>query len=110
MIVCLDANLVIYLVEAEGTPILKLLSAYADGEGGTGHPERLQIGEGLIGQCAADARRVLLTELPDNVVPIRSGLYKITPTNLFVLPVLFMVLTGGLIVPRTVTFEGVVTK
>src|SRR4030088_1578624 len=82
-------NGVIYLVEAEGTPSLKLLSAYADGEGGGGHPERLQIGEGLIGQCAADARRVLLTELPDNVVPIRSGLYKIAPTNLFVLPVLF---------------------
>jgi HAMP domain-containing protein/CheY-like chemotaxis protein/signal transduction histidine kinase len=82
-------NGVIYLVETEGVPCLKLLSAYADGEAAGGHPDRLQIGEGLIGQCAADARRVLLTEMPSNVVPIRSGLYKIIPTNVFVLPVLF---------------------
>ena len=30
-----------------------------------GHPERLQLGEGLIGQCARDARRMLITDMPD---------------------------------------------
>ena len=54
-----------------------------------GHPEQLRIGEGLIGQCAADARRMLITEMPANVVPIRSGLFKATPKNVIVLPVLF---------------------
>ena len=60
-------NGVIYLVEPEGS--LRQLSAYADSDVG-GHPERLQPGQGLIGQCAADARRMLITEMPDNVVPI----------------------------------------
>ncbi len=81
-------NGVIYLVETEATPSLKLLSAYADEPTG-GHAERLEMGEGLIGQCAADARRILLTEVPSNVVPIRSGMFKVVPKNLFVLPVLF---------------------
>jgi CheY-like chemotaxis protein/signal transduction histidine kinase/HAMP domain-containing protein len=81
-------NGVIYLVETEGAPSLRLLSAYAD-EVMEGHPEHLQIGDGLIGQCAADARRMLLTEVPSNVVPIRSGMFKVNPKNLIVLPVLF---------------------
>ena len=53
------------------------------------HPERLRPGQGLIGQCAADARRMLITELPDDVVPISSGLFEVRPSNVIVLPVLF---------------------
>ncbi|HEX2100276.1 MAG TPA: HAMP domain-containing protein, partial [Candidatus Synoicihabitans sp.] len=80
---------VIYQVESEGpTPGLKLLSAYADGPVGR-HLERLQMGEGLIGQCARDARRMLITEMPPSVAPIGSGLFKAPPRNAIVLPVLF---------------------
>jgi HAMP domain-containing protein/CheY-like chemotaxis protein/signal transduction histidine kinase len=79
-------NGVIYLVEPEGN--LQQLSAYADDDS-AGHPEMLHPGQGLIGQCAADARRLLITEMPDNVVPIRSGLFHAAPRNLIVLPVLF---------------------
>ncbi|WP_430395033.1 HAMP domain-containing protein [Enterovirga aerilata] len=81
---------VIYQVDTgEGAPTgLKLLSAYAD-DGLTGHPERLAMGEGLIGQCARDARRMLITEMPPNVVPIGSGLFKAVPRDAIVLPVLF---------------------
>ncbi len=79
-------NGVIYLVEPEGG--LRQLSAYADSET-RGHPERLKRGQGLIGQCATDARRMLLTQMPDNVVPITSGLFQALPKNLIVLPVLF---------------------
>src|SRR5919206_3897338 len=67
---------------------LKLLSAFAD-DGDAGHPERLGMGEGLIGQCARDARRMIITEMPSNVVPISSGLFKAVPRNAIVLPVLF---------------------
>jgi HAMP domain-containing protein/CheY-like chemotaxis protein/signal transduction histidine kinase len=85
-------NGVIYLVDTEGAPEtttgLKLLAAYAD-SGSEGHPERLVRGEGLIGQCAADGRRMLITHVPPDVVPIRSGLFKAVPRNVFVLPVLF---------------------
>jgi CheY-like chemotaxis protein len=80
-------NGVIYLIEEDSE--LRLLSAYADSEEPEGHPSRLRLGRGLVGQCAADARRLLLTELPDTVVPITSGLFKAVPRNIIILPVLF---------------------
>jgi len=80
---------VIYqLVSDEGEPVLRLLSAYADDRDNP-HPTRLRIGEGLVGQCAADRRRMLITEVPDTVVPIRSALYSSKPRNIIVFPVLF---------------------
>ena len=69
-------------------PSLKLLAAYAD-DGPGGSPERLRLGEGLIGQCAHDKRRMLITEMPPDAVPIGSGLFKAVPRNVIVLPVLF---------------------
>ena len=79
---------VIYQVDAEQKPGLNLLSAYADG-GADGHPQALGLGEGLIGQCAVDKRRMLITEMPESTVPISSALFKVTPRNNIVLPVLF---------------------
>ncbi len=79
---------VIYQVENEETPGLKLLSAYAD-DGANGHTPALRLGEGLIGQCAVDKRRMLITEMPDNAVAISSALFKVAPRNNIVLPVLF---------------------
>ena len=85
-------NSVIYLVDTEASDdapeSLKLLGAYAD-SGSEGHPDRLAFGESLIGQCAADGRRMLIQNLPANVVPIRSGLFRSIPSSVFVLPVLF---------------------
>ena len=79
---------VIYQVTSEEMPSLQLLSAYANG-GLNGHPERLRIGEGLVGQCAADKRRMLISEMPSHAVPIGSALFKAVPRNIVVLPVLF---------------------
>jgi HAMP domain-containing protein/CheY-like chemotaxis protein/nitrogen-specific signal transduction histidine kinase len=79
-------NGVIYLVDTEGS--LRQLSAYAD-DGAGGHPERLRLGQGLVGQCASDARRMLITQLPESAVPITSSLYRVVPNNLIVLPALF---------------------
>jgi HAMP domain-containing protein/CheY-like chemotaxis protein/signal transduction histidine kinase len=83
-------NGVIYLVHADPEPGLRLLSAYADSsEKAGGHAAQLAVGDGLIGQCAADGRRVLITEVPGNVVPIRSALFRLNPVNIIALPVLF---------------------
>src|SRR4026209_905335 len=81
-------QVVIYQVESEELHTMRLLSAYAD-DGVNGHPERLRVGEGLIGQCAADRRRMLITDMPDRAVPIGSALFKVVPSNIIVLPVLF---------------------
>ena len=79
---------VIYQVDGEEEPALNLLSAYAD-DGANGHPQTLRLGEGLIGQCAVDKRRMLITEMPEDATPISSALFKVAPRNNIVLPVLF---------------------
>jgi HAMP domain-containing protein/CheY-like chemotaxis protein/signal transduction histidine kinase len=80
---------VIYQIEGEEAKTnLNLLSAYAD-DGANGHPETMRLGEGLIGQCALDKRRMLITDMPESTVPISSALFKISPRNNIVLPVLF---------------------
>jgi HAMP domain-containing protein/CheY-like chemotaxis protein/signal transduction histidine kinase len=80
---------VIYqVVSDEGEASLRLLSAYAD-DGEASHPPRLRIGEGLVGQCAAHRRTMLIGDVPDNVVPIRSALLRSAPRNIIILPVLF---------------------
>ena len=80
---------VIYQMEGEEkNNSLNLLAAYAD-DGSNGHPQSLGLGEGLIGQCALDKRRMLITDMPGGTVPISSALFKVTPRNNIVLPVLF---------------------
>jgi CheY-like chemotaxis protein/signal transduction histidine kinase len=65
-----------------------LLSAFAD-DGEKGHLRRLRVGEGLVGQVASEKRRMLISDLPEKTVPIRSGLFESVPRNVIVLPVLF---------------------
>ncbi len=79
---------VIYQVESEDSPRLRLLAAYAS-DGVSPHPEALQFGEGLIGQCAMDKRQRLVSDIPDDAVPVNSALLRLVPKNLVVLPILF---------------------
>jgi HAMP domain-containing protein/CheY-like chemotaxis protein/GAF domain-containing protein len=79
---------VIYQMEAEGSSTMVLLSAFAS-DGEDGHLGQLKIGEGLIGQCAAEKRRMVISDLPPNSIAIRSGLIEAVPRNVIVLPVLF---------------------
>jgi HAMP domain-containing protein/CheY-like chemotaxis protein/signal transduction histidine kinase len=67
---------------------LRLLAAYAD-DGKEGHAHTLKLGEGLVGQCAIERRRLLITELPPNTIRVGSGLFSALPRNVIVLPVLF---------------------
>jgi HAMP domain-containing protein/signal transduction histidine kinase/DNA-binding response OmpR family regulator len=79
---------VIYQMETEESATMVLLSAFAD-DGDNGHLRRLRLGEGLIGQCAAEKQRLFISDLPETTVPIRSGLFQAIPRNVIVLPVLF---------------------
>jgi len=79
---------VIYQMETEESARLVLLSAFAS-DGADGHLRQLKVGEGLVGQCAAEKRRMLIADLPPNTVSIRSGLFEAVPRNVIVLPVLF---------------------
>ncbi|MFZ0992713.1 MAG: HAMP domain-containing protein [Candidatus Sulfotelmatobacter sp.] len=79
---------VIYQMGGEESTEMVLLSAFA-GDGEDGHLRRLKLGEGLVGQCAVEKRRMLISDLPPNTVAIRSGLFEAVPRNVIVLPVLF---------------------
>jgi CheY-like chemotaxis protein/signal transduction histidine kinase/CHASE3 domain sensor protein len=78
-----------YLLEKqEDEPVLRLLSSYA-------HQERkhlanqFRLGEGLVGQCALEKQRILLTDVPGDYIRITSGLGEASPSNIIVLPILF---------------------
>jgi HAMP domain-containing protein/signal transduction histidine kinase/CheY-like chemotaxis protein len=67
---------------------LKLFASYAF-KGDRNRHREFALGEGLVGQCALEKRRILLNNVPRNYIKIGSGLGQSTPLNLIVLPVLF---------------------
>jgi HAMP domain-containing protein/signal transduction histidine kinase/DNA-binding response OmpR family regulator len=78
-----------YLAETgEDQGLLKLLAGYAY-TGRDGVPTAFRMGQGLIGQCAMEKQRILVKDVPDNYIRIRSSLADGTPTSIVVLPVLF---------------------
>ncbi|WP_423147084.1 HAMP domain-containing protein [Rubrolithibacter danxiaensis] len=78
------------LEQPEGTedPTLKLFAGYA-------HKSRkiiskeFSINEGLVGQCAKDKERILLSNVPGDYLQITSGIGSAPPLDLVILPVLF---------------------
>jgi len=80
-----------YILEQDESlrnPKLKLFAAYAFGDEVKTQKE-FALGEGLVGQCALEKERILLTNVPKNYTKIGSGLGKASPLNVIVLPVLF---------------------
>jgi HAMP domain-containing protein/signal transduction histidine kinase/CheY-like chemotaxis protein len=67
---------------------LKLFSSYAYREE-KNIPKEFSIGEGLVGQCAFEKEKILLSNVPQGYIKINSGLGRIKPSNLIILPVLF---------------------
>jgi HAMP domain-containing protein/signal transduction histidine kinase/DNA-binding response OmpR family regulator len=76
---------ILYVIELEHGVWLKPLASYA----GTLEERRYGLREGLAGQCAADGRRILLTDIPGDAVHVRSGLLQAKARNLIALPVLY---------------------
>ena len=81
---------VFYLNEGpeHGEADMKLLASYAYRER-KNIANRFRAGEGLVGQCAFEKERILLTDVPANYIQINSGLGEAPPLNIVVLPVLF---------------------
>ncbi|WP_412060765.1 HAMP domain-containing protein [Rubrivirga sp. IMCC45206] len=72
----------------ETEPELRLTATYAYRER-RGLNNRFGVGEGLVGQCALERERILITDVPDDYVRVNSGLGSAPPRNIVVLPVLF---------------------
>ncbi len=79
---------VIYRMTDEHPNELVLLSSYAD-DRASGYERRVKVGQGLIGQAAGDKRRILVTDVPTDTVPVGSALFKTLPHNIIILPVMF---------------------
>ncbi len=82
---------VFYLADqSEGgtDPELKLVASYAYRER-KGLANHFRMGEGLVGQCALEKERILLTDVPSDYIQINSGLGAASPRNIVVLPVIF---------------------
>ncbi len=77
-----------HLTGTGGDPTLNLLSSYAHG-GNEPLSEQISLGEGLVGQCAVEKRRILLNNVPPDFISISSSLGKARQVSIIVLPVLF---------------------
>jgi HAMP domain-containing protein/CheY-like chemotaxis protein/signal transduction histidine kinase len=81
---------VMYVMEGmNGSSCLKELASYADGAHEMRDPRFFAIGEGLVGQAAADRRRLLITDLDARTIEVRGGLVSACPRSVIVLPVLY---------------------
>jgi HAMP domain-containing protein/CheY-like chemotaxis protein/signal transduction histidine kinase len=79
---------VIYQMDVEPLPMLKLLAGYAETPGHE-FPLLLHLGHGFIGQCAKDKRRILVSDIPRDTTPVGSVSFQALPRNVVVLPVSF---------------------
>jgi signal transduction histidine kinase/DNA-binding response OmpR family regulator/HAMP domain-containing protein len=67
---------------------LKLLTAYGANDEGEVR-QQFRMGQGLVGQCGLEKRRILVTDVPQDYIKISSSLGEGTPLSIVVLPVLF---------------------
>ncbi len=74
--------------EVDGEPAFKLSSTYAYRER-KGLRNQFRLGDGLVGECAFEKERILITDVPADYIHIGSGLGEAAPLNIVVLPVLF---------------------
>jgi signal transduction histidine kinase/HAMP domain-containing protein len=79
---------IIYQMDTEGTPDLMMLASYANASE-NGYPARLSLGDGFIGQCAVEKRRILVSNVPPNIAPVGSVLFQALPRSFVVFPVVF---------------------
>jgi two-component system, chemotaxis family, sensor kinase CheA len=75
---------VIYLkIEKNSRPYLKKIASYANDKG----KEKIEIGEGLLGQCLQDGKPIRLFDIPDDFIRISSGLWESKPRSILILPI-----------------------
>jgi signal transduction histidine kinase len=80
---------VMYMMDTlDDRPVLRLLASFAQ-DPDQPAPPLLQIGDGLLGQCVAEQRPIVLSELPPGYPAVRTALGAIRPRAVVVLPAVF---------------------
>ena len=52
-----------------------------------GYPRQLAVGEGFIGQCAAEKKRIYVTAIPQDAVRVGPVMIDALPRSVIVLPI-----------------------
>jgi HAMP domain-containing protein/CheY-like chemotaxis protein/signal transduction histidine kinase len=79
---------VIYQMRTDGASRLNLLAKYAD-HPERGYPTSLELGQGLIGQCAVEKRSIVIVGIPEDTVAVSSIVLEAKPRSVAVFPVIF---------------------
>ena len=79
-----------YVLDQRGeTQALTLLASFAS-KGTADLGKQIALGQGVLGQCAVEKRKIVLNDLPPNyTVQIASGLGSAPPRSVMVLPLIF---------------------
>src|SRR5690606_7501484 len=79
-----------YMMETDesGEPVLQLVASYGFG-GRKTLATSYRLKESLIGQCAFEKKRILLSDVPENFIYVATGMGEAPPRSVAVLPVLF---------------------
>jgi GAF domain-containing protein len=80
-------GLIYQMAEGEGVH-LKMLASYANAVHDP-YPTRIALGEGFIGQCALDQRRIMLTNVPEDTIAVGPVFFNALPRSVAVFPVIF---------------------
>ncbi|SEB04859.1 HAMP domain-containing protein [Variovorax sp. YR216] len=76
------------LTNVGGTPRLKLFASYASA-GQNAHGKEIELGQGLVGQCAVEKSKILLTNIANPAFRIATGLSESAAMDVIVLPIVF---------------------
>jgi CheY-like chemotaxis protein len=79
---------VIYQMAGDEVPRLHMLASYGNATE-RAYPAQLALGEGFVGQCALDKRRILVNRVPEDAVPISAAMFQALPRSVVVFPVIF---------------------
>ncbi|MDH5475867.1 MAG: PAS domain S-box protein [Cyclobacteriaceae bacterium] len=79
----------VFVLEGEGNSEehLSIISTYAY-DRKKFIKKRIEIGEGLVGQCFLEKQTIFLTDVPSDYIAITSGLGKSTPKSVIISPLL----------------------
>jgi signal transduction histidine kinase/HAMP domain-containing protein/ActR/RegA family two-component response regulator len=78
-----------YMMESDANePLLHLVASYGFG-GRKSLSNRYRLRESLIGQCAFEKKRIVLSDVPHDFIYIATGMGEAPPRSVVVLPVLF---------------------
>ncbi|MDI1226623.1 MAG: HAMP domain-containing protein [bacterium] len=87
----------------ERNPRLTQLASFAS-EGQSQIGKQIELGQGVIGQCALEKRKIVLDNLPDNYIRISSALGEAQARSVLVLPLIFEGQAKGVL--ELASFDG----